>query len=78
MPKAKISAEDFALRVLKKLTKKPQNSVDIAAKFKEFVTAEGTVKPYGAAKVRKALKALAASGQAVHEGQFRTSTYRLP
>ncbi len=60
----------FAFRVQK-------NSVEIARQL-GFVDDDGNVKPYGAAKVRKALKTLAESDQAVHEGAFRTSTYRLP
>lgn len=70
-----MSFEDFCLVVQKKLGKRPKNSVEIARQL-GFIDAEGNVKPYGAAKVRKALKALAKAGLALHEGAFRTSTYR--
>lgn len=73
----KTTAEDFVFRVQKKLGKKPQNSVEIARKL-GLVDDKGEVKPYGAAKVRKALQQLKASNLAVQEGQFRTSKYRLP
>lgn len=73
----KNSAEDFVFRVQKKLGKKAQSSVEIARKL-GYIDEKGDVKPYGAAKVRKALQQLAHTNLAVQEGQFRTSKYRLP
>lgn len=72
-----ISAEDFALLVQKKLTKKPKNSIEIARQL-GYVDDAGNVRAYGAAKVRRALQALAEAKLAVHEGAYRTSVYRLP
>jgi hypothetical protein len=77
-PKSQTNATlDFIDRVHRKLGKKPKNSVTIARQL-GLVDAKGNVQPYGAAKVRKALQSLADEGLAVHEGAFRTSTYRLP
>ena len=43
-----------------------------------YVDDAGNVRAYGAAKVRRALQALAEAKLAVHEGAYRTSVYRLP
>lgn len=66
MAKAK-KETPFIERVFKALTLKPQSGTAIAAKL-------GYSK--SPARVRQSLQMLAVSGRALHEGSFKTSTYR--
>jgi hypothetical protein len=64
----------FKKQVKKRLRKTPQSSTDIARNM-GLIGDEDTAGHYQVVKVRKALQELVKDGDAVHEGNKRTSVY---